>query len=103
MSRATLIAAVLVASAAVAQADLANRNYFPFGERAATMGNAGITSPYGDAAYYNPANLTRIGHPSISVSGSTYMIYELSADPLLVLEGEDHRSRRRGSSRFRRR
>jgi hypothetical protein len=39
--------------------------------------------------YYNPANLTRIAHPSLSVSGSTYLRYEISVDPLLVLEGQD--------------
>ena len=84
-----VVVGVLAATAASARADLSNRYYMPFGERAAMMGNAGITSPYGEAAFYNPANLTRIGHPSLSVSGSTYLRYDLSADPILVLQGED--------------
>jgi hypothetical protein len=83
------VLAALAVTASPARADLGNRNYFPFGERAATLANAGITSPNVEAAYYNPANLTRIGHPSLSVSGSTYLRYELSVDPLLVLQGED--------------
>jgi hypothetical protein len=80
---------VIVASARVASADVTNPDYLPFGERAAMIGNAGICSPYGEAVYYNPANLTRIDHPSLSVSGSTYLRYDLSAKPLIVLQGED--------------
>src|SRR5215468_3664881 len=53
------------------------------------LGNAGLTSPYGEAVYYNPANLTRIDHPSLSVSGNTYLRYDLSAKPLIVLQGQD--------------
>src|SRR5262249_31009050 len=33
--------------------------------------------------------LTRLDYPSLSVSGSTYLRYDLSAKPFLVLEGED--------------
>src|SRR5262245_39557827 len=53
------------------------------------LGNAGLTSPFGEAVYYNPANLTRIHHPSLSVSGSTYLRYDISAKPLIVLQGQD--------------
>jgi len=74
---------------AVAAADPTNRNLIPFGERAAMLGNAGITSPYGEAVFYNPANLERVGHPNLSVTGSTYLIYQLAVDPIFVLEGED--------------
>src|SRR6185295_5266194 len=80
---------VLLALTADARADATNRMFLPFGERASALGNAGLCSPSGDAVFYNPANLTRIEHPSLSVSGSTYLRYEISADPLLVLEGQD--------------
>lgn len=53
------------------------------------LGNAGITSPLGEAVFYNPANLSRVGHANLSVSGSTYLLYRLSFDPLVVLDGED--------------
>ena len=55
------------------------------------LGNAGITSPVGEAVYYNPANLARIGHPNLSVSGSTYLLYQLSIDPIVELQGEDQK------------
>jgi long-subunit fatty acid transport protein len=83
------IACIVLTLARVASADVANRDYLPFGERAAMLGNAGITSPYGEAVFYNPANLTRIDHPSLSVSGNTYLRYDLSAKPLIVLQGQD--------------
>ncbi len=72
-----------------AAADVSNRNLLPFGERAAFLGNAGITSERGDAVFYNPANLARIGHPNLSVSANVYAVVDLKADPLLVIEGED--------------
>ena len=53
------------------------------------LGNAGLCSPTGEAVYYNPANLTRLDHASLSVSGSTYLRYDISAQPLLVLQGRD--------------
>jgi hypothetical protein len=77
------------ALAADARADVTNRGFLPFGERAAMLGNAGLCSPTGEAVYYNPANLTRLDHASLSVSGSTYLRYDLSAQPLLVLQGRD--------------
>lgn len=88
--RRTAIAIVLFGSA-TAMAGPSNRGLIPFGERAAMLGNAGITSPVGEAVYYNPANLARIGHPNLSVSGSTYMLYQLSVDPIVVLQGEDQK------------
>jgi hypothetical protein len=72
-----------------AAADEANPNFLPFGERAAFLGNAGITSDVGEAIYYNPANLARIGHPNLSVSGNLYVRFEFEADPFLVIAGED--------------
>ncbi len=72
-----------------AAADVSNRNLVPFGERAAFLGNAGITSEQGDAVFYNPANLARIGHPNLSVSANVYAVVDLKADPLLVIEGEE--------------
>lgn len=59
------------------------------GERESTMANAGITSPTGAASFYNPANLTRVPHASISMSGTTLMSFELEADAFLLLEGQD--------------
>ena len=84
-------AAFLVTFAAVEplRADESNRNLLPFGERAAMLGNAGITSAKGEAVYYNPANLARIEQPELSVSGSTYLKFELSTDALLELQGVD--------------
>lgn len=74
---------------AVAAADDANPNFLPFGERAAFLANAGITSDRGESIYYNPANLARVGHPNLSVSGNLYVKFEYEADPLLVVGGED--------------
>src|SRR4029077_16649022 len=70
-------------------ADVSNRDYLPFGERAAMLANAGICSPYGEATFYNPANLPRIDHPSLSVSASTYLRYSITAKPVVVLDGQD--------------
>jgi hypothetical protein len=75
--------------ARLAAADAANRNLLPFGERAAFLGNAGITSQTGDAVFYNPANLARIGHPNLSVSANVYAVVDLKAEPLLEIEGVD--------------
>ncbi|MGE0870888.1 MAG: hypothetical protein AB7P03_20135 [Kofleriaceae bacterium] len=77
----------IVALASSSYADNTTPNYLPFGERAAMLGNAGFTSPQGEAVYYNPANLGRIDYPSLSVSGSTFLIYDLSVDPYAVVEG----------------
>lgn len=87
-NRAALVVALVSFPAAVA-ADTTNPDLIPFGERASMLGNAGITSPKGEAVYYNPANLARLGHPELSVSGSTYLRFDLSSDALLVLQGED--------------
>lgn len=87
MHKLVFVAVMLVAGRA--GADASNRFFLPFGERASSMGNAGLCSPFGDAVFYNPANLTRIDHPSLSVSGSTYLRFDLSAHPLLVLQGQD--------------
>ncbi|MGE0867595.1 MAG: hypothetical protein AB7P03_03470 [Kofleriaceae bacterium] len=84
-----LVVLAAVAMPALSLADGNNRNYLPFGERAAMLGNAGFTSPEGEAVYYNPANLARINYPSLSVSGSTYLVYEVGFDPLIHLEGVD--------------
>ncbi len=83
------MAVLLGALATGARADVTNRNFLPFGERAAMLGNAGLCSPTGEAVYYNPANLTRLEHASLSVSGSTYLRYDISAKPALVLAGQD--------------
>jgi len=72
-----------------AAADPTNRNFLPFGERAAFLGNTGITSERGDAVFYNPANLARTGHPNLSVSANVYALFDLKADPLLEIEGEE--------------
>lgn len=82
-----LLASCLLARPAAA--DGANRNLLPFGERAAFLGNAGITSERGDAVFYNPANLARLGHPNLSVSANVYAAFDLEADPLVVIEGVD--------------
>ncbi len=72
-----------------AAADVSNRNILPFGERAAFLGNAGITSQRGDAVFYNPANLARIEDANLSVSANVYAVVDLKADPFLVIEGEE--------------
>jgi hypothetical protein len=84
MSRAhSLVTLVSVLAAPIAaSADSTNPNYLPFGERASMMGNAGFTNAEGEAVYYNPANLARIGHPSLSLSGSTYLRYEFAVDSI---------------------
>ncbi|HEU5057535.1 MAG TPA: hypothetical protein VFU21_13470 [Kofleriaceae bacterium] len=87
-SRAVLMVAFVMTPGAAA-ADSSNPDLIPFGERASMLGNAGITSPRGEAVYYNPANLARLGQPQLSVSGSTYLRFDLSSDALLVLQGED--------------
>jgi hypothetical protein len=85
------LAAVAVATlpARRAAADLENPGFLPFGERASFLGNAGITSPTGEAVYYNPANLARIEQPNLSVSGNIYVRFTLEADALLTIEGVD--------------
>lgn len=85
----TVLSLVALAWGRPAAADEANPNFLPFGERAAFLGNAGITSDVGEAIYYNPANLARIGHPNLSVSGNLYVRFEFEADPLIVIAGED--------------
>src|SRR5512140_391825 len=84
-----LLVIVIVLAAGTARADVDNRDLLPFGERASMLGNAGLCSPFGEAVYYNPANLTRIDHPSLSVSGSTYLLYNISLNPLITLGGQD--------------
>lgn len=79
-----------------AVADEVNRNFMPFGERAAFLGNAGITSDLGEAVFYNPANLARIADANISVSGNIYARFEIEADPLLIVEGEEQPFRAAG-------
>jgi hypothetical protein len=87
----TLLVSLLLSFclAAPALADVTNRNVLPFGERAAFLGNAGITSQRGDAVFYNPANLARIGHPNLSVSANVYAVVDLEADAILVIDGQD--------------
>ena len=80
---------ISIIAAGDAAADATNPNLLPFGERVSMLANAGITSARGEAVYYNPANLARIEHPELSVSGSTFLRFELSSDALLVLQGED--------------
>lgn len=72
-----------------ARADPANRNLLPIGEREALLANAGITSATGGAAFYNPANLARVDHPSLSMTGTTLLHFQLSSDAFLVIEGVD--------------
>ncbi len=83
-----LLVCSLITVTSAARADVANRNYLPFGERSAMLGNAGFCSPNGEAVFYNPANLARIDYPTLSVSGSTFLLYKLTADPYLVIDGE---------------
>jgi long-subunit fatty acid transport protein len=80
---------VVVFGAGRADAEIQNRNLLPIGERASMLGNAGVCSPFGEAVFYNPANLTRIDYPSLSVSGSTYLRYDVSVKPALVIDGRD--------------
>ncbi|HET6611450.1 MAG TPA: hypothetical protein VFG83_05655 [Kofleriaceae bacterium] len=79
----------LAALAPLARADVSNRNLLPMGEREALLANAGITSATGGAAFYNPANLARIEHPSLSMTGTTLLRFDLSSDAFLVIEGVD--------------
>jgi hypothetical protein len=71
---------ISIIAAGDAAADATNPNLLPFGERVSMLANAGITSARGEAVYYNP---------ELSVSGSTFLRFELSSDALLVLQGED--------------
>lgn len=83
------VLAVLAAVPAIAHADVTNRDLLPFGERAGMLGNAGLTSPFGEAVFYNPANLTRLDHPTLTVVGTTYLRYSVSANPAYVIGGQD--------------
>ncbi len=85
----SLLVLASVLFSAEAAADTTNPDLVPFGERASMLANAGITSPKGEAVYYNPANLARVGQPELSVSGSTYLRFDLSTDALIELDGED--------------
>jgi len=80
---------LLLSLADRAQGDASNRNFLPFGERAAMLANAGITSDATEAVYYNPANLARVGQSELSVSGSTFLRFEASSDAILELQGVD--------------
>ena len=88
-SIAVAVAAVATFPAHRAAADLENPGFLPFGERASFLGNAGITSPTGEAVYYNPANLARIDQPNLSVSGNIYVRFQLETDAILSIEGVD--------------
>lgn len=70
-----------------ALADIENRNLFPFGEREVLLGNAGTAqSPSTGAVFYNPAGLALLDHPTISVSGSTYLYSKLDVSPIAVAD-----------------
>lgn len=79
------LAAVLVSD--LARADAFNRNLFPIGERESVLANTGITSPTAGAVFYNPANLARIDHSEISMSGTTLLRFSVDADAFAVVEG----------------
>ncbi len=89
--RARAAAGLIVSSliAGEAAADVGNRNLLPVGERESALANAGITSASGAAAFYNPANLARIGQPSISMTGTTMLRFDLKTDALFIVNGID--------------
>ncbi len=84
----TLAFLVLAGPTRLAVADINNPDLLPLGERAAQLGNAGITTPTSEAAYFNPANLTRISTATISASGSSYQSTSVTIKDALVL-GDD--------------
>jgi hypothetical protein len=86
-------ALLLALSAAVAlapspsRATAENPNVYPFGEREALVGNAGVAGGTSTGAvYYNPAALSRLGQGRLSVSGSTYLQLNTHADRYAVIE-----------------
>jgi hypothetical protein len=84
VKRFTLVLACAVAPS-LASADVSNPDFMPFGERAGMLGNAGLTSPFGEAVFYNPANLTRLDHPTLTVSGTTYLRFNVSVHPAYTI------------------
>jgi|GEM_PF-4813775 len=86
---ASVLTAALAATSLTARADETNRNLFPVGDREAFMANTGITSPSAGAVFYNPANLARLGTPTLAMTGTTLMRFDLSTDALLVIDAED--------------
>lgn len=67
-----------------------NRNAFPFGEKEALTGNAGVAGTQSTGAvYYNPAALTQIDHGRISLSGSTYVYLKTGSDQFAHLDNTD--------------
>jgi hypothetical protein len=83
-----LLLIVVLGGSGVARGDVTNRDFLPFGERAAMLGNAGLCSPDSEAVFYNPANLARLDHPTTTTVGTTYLKYSVSADPAFVITGE---------------
>jgi hypothetical protein len=73
----------------IARGDETNPHLLPIGEREAMMGNAGITSVGPAAAYYNPANLAYVEHPSLSLTGTTLLRFDLTTDAFYVVGDED--------------
>jgi hypothetical protein len=82
---------MLLASIAArpAAADQTNRNLLPVGEREAFMANTGLTSASVGAVFYNPANLARLGHATVSLSGTTLLLFDVQSDVFIVIDGED--------------
>lgn len=72
----------------LAAADIGNRNFLPFGEVESFIGNCGTAgAESATAVYYNPAALTTLSHPRISVTASSYFQYSVSADSLGTVGG----------------
>lgn len=82
-----MVAAGLAARPAAA--DVTNRNLLPVGEREAFMANTGVTSASAGAVFFNPANLARLEHPTVSLSGTTLLLFDIETDAFLVIDGED--------------
>ena len=73
--------AVILLAPSISFANIENRNLMPFGETEGLMGNAGVAGAASTGSvFYNPAGLTLLTHPKISVSGSTYVSSSQSTD-----------------------
>ncbi len=81
--------AVVASLTGAARADVSNRNLLPIGDREAFLSNSGINSPSGGAVFHNPANLARIQHPSISLSGTTLLRFQVHSEEYISGEPLD--------------
>lgn len=67
-----------------------NPNIIPLGDKEPLMANTGTGGlESSGAVYYNPAALTQLKGNSFSLSGSAYMRYRFSANPIAVVENSD--------------